>query len=449
MYETLNVRDFGAIGDGIADDTEALQNAIDTAAESGQSLFIPQGEYRSRTLTLHPEVYLSAEPTWGFGWDACGKTVIRQADVNMVCQIDLTEARGCTIRGLSLMGLGIGQCIGMLSRKADFGSQEDSYRIEDCCISHYGGHAMLLDHVSCFSIRHSQLGFCGGDGLHVNGWNGFILDNWLSGNTGSGYYGEHPNSSITMTSNRIEWNAGDGIFSAGGGHYNITGNYIDRSGRAALHLRRVHTATCTGNIMYRSGKHQEQEDESVHCVLEHCQGITFIGNSMKSGQDDHQQGVVSPVWSMRLHNLTDCIISSNTMYKSSLLGLIDDRGGHDNLIVTQNVGRESVELYRQIRIDEYFNTHYSESISEDDLAQHFNLSKRQLNRILQNIYNMSFREKLILVRMQQAKQLLLSTDHSIEAIAEMVGYSSLSGFYYAFRKTYNIAAGEYRKILSK
>ena len=42
---------FGAKGDGVADDTDALQNAIDAVADTTRQgiLFIPEGKYR---LTL-------------------------------------------------------------------------------------------------------------------------------------------------------------------------------------------------------------------------------------------------------------------------------------------------------------------------------------------------------------------------------------------------------------
>jgi len=42
----LNVRDFGAKGDGKSDDTQAFQKAIDTAhAMSGNIVFVPRGDY--------------------------------------------------------------------------------------------------------------------------------------------------------------------------------------------------------------------------------------------------------------------------------------------------------------------------------------------------------------------------------------------------------------------
>ena len=46
-----NVRDFGAKGDGVADDTEAIQRAIDYITEqNGGTLFFPIGKYRLATL---------------------------------------------------------------------------------------------------------------------------------------------------------------------------------------------------------------------------------------------------------------------------------------------------------------------------------------------------------------------------------------------------------------
>jgi polygalacturonase len=43
--EKLNIRDFGAKGDGITYDTEAIQKAIDLGAKTRQIIFFPRGEY--------------------------------------------------------------------------------------------------------------------------------------------------------------------------------------------------------------------------------------------------------------------------------------------------------------------------------------------------------------------------------------------------------------------
>lgn len=100
---------------------------------------------------------------------------------------------------------------------------------------------------------------------------------------------------------------------------------------------------------------------------------------------------------------------------------------------------------RQLEIDEYFTAHYAESITAEDMARDLHLSKRQLSRILSAIYNRSFREILVHTRLQQAVHLLTGTAYSVEEIASMVGYGSLSGFYSAFQKKFSVTAGEYRR----
>lgn len=58
---------------------------------------------------------------------------------------------------------------------------------------------------------------------------------------------------------------------------------------------------------------------------------------------------------------------------------------------------------------------------------------------------MTFREKLVELRMTLAAHLLATTDLPVETVAEQVGYRSLSGFFIAFRSRYGTGASEYRR----
>ncbi len=50
---TKNVKDYGVIGDGIADDTLSIQNTINTAYSAGEKVYIPSGRYKiTSTLNL-------------------------------------------------------------------------------------------------------------------------------------------------------------------------------------------------------------------------------------------------------------------------------------------------------------------------------------------------------------------------------------------------------------
>ena len=42
---SANVRDFGAVGDGLADDTAAIQSALDSCKSTGGTVFFPEGTY--------------------------------------------------------------------------------------------------------------------------------------------------------------------------------------------------------------------------------------------------------------------------------------------------------------------------------------------------------------------------------------------------------------------
>jgi hypothetical protein len=59
----FSVRDFGAVGDGAALDTRAIQAAIDACAlQSGGTVYFPPGTYRTGTLTLQSHVTLHVGP---------------------------------------------------------------------------------------------------------------------------------------------------------------------------------------------------------------------------------------------------------------------------------------------------------------------------------------------------------------------------------------------------
>ena len=58
---TVNVKDFDAVGDGIADDTTAVQNAIN--ASNGQMVYFEDGVYLVGKLTIPENMYLRLAPT--------------------------------------------------------------------------------------------------------------------------------------------------------------------------------------------------------------------------------------------------------------------------------------------------------------------------------------------------------------------------------------------------
>jgi hypothetical protein len=339
----ISIGNFGARGDGSTDNTAAIQKAIDAAAKNGSTVLIPNGTYLTSTLKLYPHVGLLGYPTWSYR--DFGGSVLRLNNPEAKCLIDITGAFGAVINGLCIDGAGLGKEIhGVLVDKPDYGRQEDTPLIERCRISHFSGDAVRLSRIWCFRVRSCMLSHCGGNGLYVRGWDGFILDNWFSGNNGIGFAALEENASNTLTGNRIEWNHGGGIVIHGGDNYNITGNYIDRSGGPGISLldNTVEIAI-TGNMIYRSGKPEWTQDDdrtSSHVRFEKCAGIVFTGNSLRAGKDDDAKGKYSPFTAIAYGELSNCIIRDNVMNNGSMKNLLLDLGNHgENVIVKDNVGQ--------------------------------------------------------------------------------------------------------------
>jgi hypothetical protein len=354
----LNARDFGAKGDGVADDTAAIQRAIDAAAKKQETVYLPAGTYLCSTLTMRPQTGLYGHPN--FTYRANGGAVLKLSDANARCLLDLTGAFGATIEGICLDGnkrMGQGVC-GVMVDKPDYGKQEDTFRIERCRIDGFSGDGVRLGRIWCFSIRHSMISHNKGNGIRLRGWDGFILDNWLSGNGDAGYGAYDENASITMTGNRIEWNAKAGIEVHGGGKYNITGNYIDRSGGPGIKLvpggapgaakpSHCGTISVTGNVIYRSGAPlggQPQGIENSHLLFEEVYGLVCTGNAMNAWKNDNGTGDLSPQYGIVCHKLKDSIVKDNVLYEGATKQVMLDQGEHsESTIIRDNVGSLATE----------------------------------------------------------------------------------------------------------
>lgn len=106
---------------------------------------------------------------------------------------------------------------------------------------------------------------------------------------------------------------------------------------------------------------------------------------------------------------------------------------------------ETLEDFRTQTIDAFFDAHLLDDVTSDMLAEKLFISNRQLNRIMKKIYGLTFNQKLIAGRMDQAAWLLRTSDIPATKIAQAVGYESKSYFYRAFRAQYGLSPYEYRK----
>jgi len=341
----LDVRQFGAKGDGKTDDTAAIQKAIDIASRQVGGVFLPAATYACSELHLRANVALVGIPGWGYSRP--GGTILSLIDDKAASLLNITEASCATIDGLSLKGNRLGTGIhGILLAKPDFGRREDSFRIERTQAGHFTGDGIHLSHVGCFSIRHCQSHSNAGDGVYCHGWDGFVMDNWFSANHGAGWAGRIASASVTMTANRIEWNR-VGLYLENTNNYIINGNYFDRSGEAGICIapkgqlpRSTTFVTIVGNMFCRNGATANPESlDSSAIRIEDAQGITVIGNSFDARGGDGGTGRKSPSYGIVYRKLVNCVIKDNVMHNGATKELLVDLGEHgEGVIVKDNPG---------------------------------------------------------------------------------------------------------------
>lgn len=100
-------------------------------------------------------------------------------------------------------------------------------------------------------------------------------------------------------------------------------------------------------------------------------------------------------------------------------------------------------------IIKYINDHFQEDIQVSDITNKFNISHVTLNRQLKQSNNMSMGKYLKLVRLMHARELLLSTNKSIELVAFESGFSNARVLNRNFKEWKHKTLTEYRNEFSK
>ena len=121
---------------------------------------------------------------------------------------------------------------------------------------------------------------------------------------------------------------------------------------------------------------------------------------------------------------------------------------------TQNVLRLlfcEIETHKQItgnRMDQiatYINTHYAENITLNETADHFSFHPAYFSTLFKDIFDTSFTDYVLALKMEKAKEFLTTPSNRIGDIAEKLGYNSPGYFSRAFKKYYGITPEEYQK----
>ncbi len=114
------------------------------------------------------------------------------------------------------------------------------------------------------------------------------------------------------------------------------------------------------------------------------------------------------------------------------------------LVETSHDGK-SVNLAREII--QFIQNHYSEKLTNEDIAAYFNYHPNYLNHLILQNTGFSMHQYLLDYRLNIALELLQSTNLSISQIAENVGFLDIKHFSKHFKNKVGVSPAHYRKQL--
>lgn len=97
------------------------------------------------------------------------------------------------------------------------------------------------------------------------------------------------------------------------------------------------------------------------------------------------------------------------------------------------------------KVMEYLALNYNKPLVCSGLSEKFHFTSDYITRKMKQYTGTTPWQYIQQIRLDRAKELLNSTDYTLASIANLVGYSDLSLFYKAFKKSTGTAPGEWRK----
>lgn len=115
---------------------------------------------------------------------------------------------------------------------------------------------------------------------------------------------------------------------------------------------------------------------------------------------------------------------------SEMIGLlkeqaVDDEPVHDATQFTAEIAH---------RMEELLSANLYSDITIAELAKKMNMSRFQCTKVFTHVYGVSPRQFLSGLKLNEAKRLLVTTDQSVAAIAELLGFHSATHFSRQFRR---------------
>jgi len=264
----VNVKDFGAVGDGVTDDTAAIQAAIDSFGASTSSsarglVRLPKGTYKvTSSLYLPIEVSLVGDG---------GRTtkIVGDGDFEIIqWYSDIpTYSKGVKISGIWLSGSGVGSGnTNNTGIRLDHPFGMDHLTLEDIRLDGFAGYGIQTDQQGSGATTNC---------FQFSTWNNIRIENCGTGVLmGEGFCGESTINDLVIT-DCTTYGVEFGISATSVGAQGLTFNNLV-IGRCPTGV--YFGAGTSGMIVFNSGHFENLDSIGVHLNATNNKGLLFNGS---------------------------------------------------------------------------------------------------------------------------------------------------------------------------
>ena len=276
-FASVSVRDFGAVGDGKADDTAAFTAALSKCAGE---LIVPAGTYRVANLHV-PE-----------------GTTVRGVGVKSVISMPpdveaaIVPGSDCTLTDLKFVGAADDKA-GPVAKGIILLRYVHGVALSRLIVENSPRAGVFTDHADYFRVTDSHIRGVAVGVTIVFSHHGIIANNFVEDakDHGMQFWGnwnfeQKDVSDLVFSGNIIRHVGGGGIWGTGGARVTMTGNTVDGAGDICLDYEWCDDSSITGNSV-RNGTN------AGISLFYGCENIAISGNSVvvTEGKDGLRYGI--------------------------------------------------------------------------------------------------------------------------------------------------------------
>lgn len=159
--------------------------------------------------------------------------------------------------------------------------------------------------------------------------------------------------------------------------------------------------------------------------------------------DITMQEVVKTYLNILLYELSSNDEENYKLVKASLILFLTNlhKVHQEALIISESSMMKDYDIGKWLK---YMVDNYS-TVTLRSMAEHFNFNPTYFSVRFKVLANCQFSEKLLEIKLEKARWLLVTTNLTVQNIVEIIGFKEKSYFYRVFKKQYKMTPLQYRK----